>query len=161
MSTQRPTGEVWAELGDMEEEQRESLMEERYLELAALSEEERQAQLRALAPVEYTLPDDKIWPFHRSRLRTWLRMDQSAARRVADSYHEVMQQMPADVGMRRVSIVQTVARSLPLEEEERLRDLVPRVFGETPHGVTEAPESLRETVGDKQRKPWWRFWAAD
>jgi len=159
MSTQRPTGKVWAELGDMEEEQRESLMEERYLELAALSEEERQAQLRALAPVEYTLPDDKIWPFHRSRLRTWLRMDQSAARRVADSYHEVMQQMPADIAMRRVSIVQTVARSVSLDEQERLRALVPRVFGEASTGTGEATKGQSAAGGEKAKRPWWRFWA--
>lgn len=161
MSAQRTIGEAWIELADLEELQRESLMVERYLELAGIPEDERQEQLRAIAPVEYALPEDKIQSFHRSRLRTWLRMDPAAARRIATSYDAVMQQLPGEVGMRRVSIVQTIARSLSLAEQEQLHVLVPHVFGETSHPTGETTDRRQPTAAVRARRPWWAFWRRD
>ena len=93
----------WGRLIDVDEAEREAAMLQRYVALAALPEEERRQQLRAMATAEYALPDAALRTFTRSRLRAWLGMDAEAARRVAASYDAVMREMPATTAMRRIT----------------------------------------------------------
>lgn len=87
----------WGRLIDADEAEREAAMVQRYVALAALPEDERRQQLRAMATAEYALPDAQLRTFTRSRLRAWLGMDAEAARHVAASYDAVMREMPATV----------------------------------------------------------------
>ena len=151
--------EAWEKLADAAEEDRETKMRARYLELAALSEEERCKRLEAMAQAEYALPDDKLRSFTASRLRVWLGMDLEPVRMVASSYDTIMRRMPGTIAMRRVGIVQTLAREFSTGDQGRLRALVPGVFGErpvTPSVAAGSPPSQAATAPKK--KAWWAFW---
>ena len=152
--------EEWAKLSEAETAEREAKMVARYEELAGLSEDERRARLRAMARAEYSLSDERLRPFTISRMRTWLALDEDKAGPVAQSYDAVMQEMPATIAMRRVALVQTLVREFSVEDEERLRRLIPRVFAGAPSRLTglERSESPLQTETATRKKPWWAFW---
>ena len=124
--------ESWARLADLDETEREALMESRYRELALLSEDERRRRLADTAEAEYTLPSGKLRLFHHSRLRSWLRLEPGAAGRVAASYNAVMRRLPGDLIRCRVSVVRSLLRSFPQDQRAHLKSLVPRVWGDGP-----------------------------
>src|SRR5438045_31579 len=103
----------WADLIALDAEAREARMLERYQELAALTEEARRGRGQAMAHAEFSLPDDELRTFTASRLRVWLRLAPEVAQQTAGCCEAVMGQMPGPIAMRRVGIVQTVARDLP------------------------------------------------
>jgi len=150
----------WGQLITLSAEEREARMDERYLALAALPEDERRRQLQAMAHAEYALPDDQLRPFTISRLRVWLRLEPTVAEQVAASYDAVMTQMPGPIAMRRVGLVQTLAREFPPEDEERLRALVPAVFAGQPHRAVGGahPEPTASPPAPQRVRPWWAFW---
>jgi hypothetical protein len=134
-------------------------MASRYRDLAALSEDDRMAKMKAMATAEYRLPDDKLRSFTISRMRTWINLEMDTARAIADSYSAVMLTMPASVAMKRVSLVQTLVTEFTPDEEEKLRELVPTVFAGAPNrklGLDRPGESLQTQAGKK--KPFWKFW---
>ncbi|MBI4297187.1 MAG: hypothetical protein HY676_01510 [Chloroflexi bacterium] len=147
----------WGLLADETEEQREKQMLERYGKVAALSEDERRSRLLAMAKAEYALSDAKLRSFTMSRLRVWLKMELEIAKKVADSYDAVMFLMPGPAAMRRVAIVQTLARGFSSKEQEQLRTLIPRVFADRPIGSAVAPGPAA-APGPSIKKPWWAFW---
>jgi hypothetical protein len=157
--TQQDSDQEWAKLADGDVAAREAQMASRYIELAALSEEERRARLKAMARAEYALPDEKLRPFTVSRMRTWINLDMATARPIADSYNAIMQEMPAGVAMKRVSLVQTLVMEFTPEEEEKLRELAPGAFAGAPSrklGLDRPEDSLAVQVSKK--KPFWKFW---
>jgi len=160
MSMVNGADQGWALLADIEEDQRREQMQARYTELAALSEEERRGRLAGMAKVEYVLPDDKIRAFHLTRLRVWLSMDPTMIQSVAASYDAIMDQLGGDVAMRRIGIVQTLAKSFSATEQEQLRVLLPRIFGD--RGTATSSWGANTSPGLVTRrpvnKPWWAFW---
>lgn len=141
-----------------EEEERRRLMEARYTELAALAEETRRSRLLPMAQAEYALSDDALRRFTMSRLQVWLHMDQEMAKKIAESYDAVMTQLPATAAMRRVALVQTLARNFSPDDQARLRTLLPRVFagaGEAAQARTRAPEPA---AAPAMKKAGWQFW---
>jgi hypothetical protein len=150
----------WSDLVTLDDESREARMRERYTALAALSEDERRHRMRAMAQAEYDLPDGQLRSFTVSRLSVWLGLEPDVARQIATSYDAVMMQMPGPVAMRRVGIVQTLAREFPPEDEERLRDLVPGVFVGQPHRVVTGatPQPSAASAPPQRDRPWWAFW---
>jgi len=150
--------ESWGGLATIDEEGRREQMTARYLELTALAEEERRVRLRAMAEAEYALPDAELRAFTLSRLQTWLALDHDKARIIASSYDAVMQGMAAPVAMRRVGLVQTLGREFSAADEDRLRDLVPAVFGGAPRRVIDPVRSPGPVELSPKRKPWWAFW---
>ena len=157
VAQQQEADQSWSGLIEQDETARESQMLSRYVELAALSDEERMAKMTAMARAEYSLPDDKLRSFTLSRMRTWINLDMEQARKIADSYGAVMQTMPAGMAMKRVSLVQTLVTEFTPEEEEKLRELAPGAFAGAPSRKTglERPDSLAD-VGKK--KPFWKIW---
>jgi hypothetical protein len=159
----------WGQIAALDAPERESRMQARYQDLATLPEDERRQRLRAMAQTEYALPDDELRSFTYSRLRVWLDLDPTVARQIAASYDAVMSQMPGPIAMRRVGIVQTLAKEFPPEDEERLRELVPAVFAGQPHRVTVpppqdvAPPAQAAAPSDPapRSRPWWAFWKRD
>jgi hypothetical protein len=156
----------WGQLATLDAAEREAQMQARYHALATLPEDARRQQLRAMALAEYALPDDELRAFTRSRLRVWLDLETGVAHRIAASYDAVMNQMPGPIAMRRVSIVQTLAKDFPAEDEARLRALVPGVFAGQPPPVTTAappptavpsPPAAPPPAAPRKR-PWWAFW---
>jgi len=160
MVSQEEVDQAWAQLAETDSASREALMVARYVELAAMPEEQRRAKLRAMANAEYSLPDEKLRPFTVSRLRTWLSLDDETAPIIAHSYDAVMLDMPASAAMKRVSLVQTLVTEFSAEEEDRLRELVPRVFAGAPSRRTglAAPGSAVPMEAVSSKKPWWAFW---
>ena len=136
------TDQAWADLAELPEAQRQPEMRRRYIELLALSEEERRNQMVAMAKAEYGLLDDKLRSFTRSRILVWLAMDTGAAGKLSSSYNAVMLHMPGPAAMRRVAHDQTVARELSLEDQARLRALLPAVLG----GIPAIPPTIKEVL---------------
>ena len=109
--------DLWASLADRDESDREQVMKERYIEIAALPEDERQNRLRSMAQAEYSLDKKKLVRLTSSRIRVWLSMHRATAQKVARSYDAAM--------MRRVSGEQAAINTLSREERERYRRLLP------------------------------------
>ncbi len=150
----------WGLLSDLPAQGREEQMQLLFQAIAALPEEEQRTQLRAIANAEYALPDDKLRTLTISRLRAWLQMDPEEARTVANTYDRVVSSMPLSIAWRRVTLVQTLARDFSADEEQRLRTLVPSVFGAAGRRI--ASEAAGGTAPvptlPSQKKPWWAFW---
>lgn len=158
MATPIVKDEAWGALTEVGEAEREPRMRARYLELAALSDGERLVRLRAMAEAEYALPDEKLRPFTTSRMRVWLGLDLPVAQTIARSYDAVMRQMPGPVAMRRVATVQTMARGFSLEDQERLRSLVPGVFAARTDAVSVVPRILTTPApAEAKKRSWWPF----
>ncbi len=139
-------------------------MVERYVELAALSEEERVKRMLAMAFAEYDLPYDELRKFTIPRLNSWLTLDTEVAQRVSSSYDAVMQKMPAEQAMVRVGLVQTLAREFSIEERARLVDLIPRVFGPDDPAVLTSHIQRRQSASrpsertERPSRSWWQIW---
>ncbi len=146
----------------MEEGEREPMMLDRMRALASLDEEERRDQLHGVVAAEYSLPNDKLKPLSKSRLRALLQLEREEAQRFAGSYDAAMQAMPAAAAMRRVTIVQSLASEFSTEEEAQLVELLPNVFaGATSRGGIEATMGLVHGLGSRgetKSKPFWAFW---
>ncbi len=158
--TNQEVDQDWGHLVHQEQAAREAAMVERYQSLAGLDEDERRRRLKSMAAAEYSLSEGDLRSFTLSRMRTWLQLDFETAQVISSSYDAIMQEMPATVAMRRVSLVQTLAREFSAEDEERLRALAPRVFagapGRAPNLDRAEPEAHTATPGRK--RPIWAFW---
>lgn len=108
----------------------ERLMIARYVDLAAMSEDDRQRRLRSMTFAEYAFADEDLRGSTLSRLRAWLTIDQDTAKKIAVSLDAVMAEMPGAVAWRRVALVQTMSREFTSRETLRLRELVPGIFGQ-------------------------------
>ena len=120
-----PSARDWAAIATGPVVLREERLVRYYAALAALPEDARRTELRAMVGVTYGLPDDAFRALTESRLRAWLRLDEAAAARVARSYDAVLGELSARDAMRRVAVVQTLMRDLPEEDQRRLRELNP------------------------------------
>ncbi|MCA9824997.1 MAG: hypothetical protein KC482_16335 [Dehalococcoidia bacterium] len=162
MSNDSSVDPDWAALLDLSAEERDSRMVEAYTGIAALSEEDRQQRLEQLIRTVYAMPDAALRTMTESRLRAWLRMDPGQAATVGRQFETALNGMPANIAMRRVTIVQSVSGNLALEDREKLRHIVPGVLGDEPltfsgNRVDGTPGAAPAPVAAKPR-PWWQFW---
>ncbi|MFH1560841.1 MAG: hypothetical protein ABID84_05480 [Chloroflexota bacterium] len=151
--------QAWGALANATVEERERVMDQRCKELGALSEEERVSQMAAMARAEYALPEVDLRTFTLSRLRTWLKLDEDTGRKMSASYDAVMLNMPGQAAMRRVALVQTLARDFSREDQVKLVALIPNVFGGftdllQPTGFETRPTTERAAPA---KKGWWPF----
>ena len=137
---------AWGELSGLGQAEREDKMRARYQELAKLSESERVDRLFAMAQAEYSLNDERLRPFTTSRMRVWIGMDLETAKTVVASYDKAMEVMPGVAAMRRVTLVQNLAMTFSLEEQSKLRVLVPKIFA----GRGDIAQLVKETAATKQ-----------
>ncbi len=124
--------QAWGALAGVPEAERRNAMKQRYVEVARLPEAELHARMLRMAHAEYALADAALRTFTLSRLQAWLELPEDSARKISASYDAVMQKMSGQAAMRRVSMVQTLARDFSAEDEARLRVLVPGVLGALP-----------------------------
>lgn len=158
MATEITGDQAWGALSDLDAQERESQMLVRYQELAGLSPEGREEKLLAMAHTEYSLPDDRLKEFTRSRIMVWIRMDADDVQKVADSYEAVMKRLPGTMAMRRVGVVQTVSREIEPDQRDRIREIVPNVFSDRPTEVSRSASAASTATPPRQKKPWWAFW---
>src|SRR6266567_8247428 len=149
--------ETWGKLAAAPEDERVAQMQARYHELATHPEADRRAQLQAMAQAEYALPDDSLRGMTVCRLRAFLRLKPEEVTTVVASLEAVMDQMPGSTAMRRVALVQTLARDFSVDEQRQLHEMVPTVFGERPANVAETQPSAPSHPTPVQ-KAWWAFW---
>ena len=160
MATEAQGDTSWADLSRLETSQREAQMNARYEQLVQMEEPERASAMKAMAEAEYALQDDQLRQFTLSRMRTLLQLSEEDARTIIASYDGAMRQLPATMAMRRVALVQSLSLEFSAEDEERLRVLVPTVFGGTPRRSIVAAMEGSPTTSQPPAKqePWWAFW---
>ena len=142
-ASNRKADQAWGMLADVEEEERQTNMLQRYTELAALPEEERVSRLLMMADAEFDLPHGKLRTFTASRLSVWLTLESEVARRISDSFDAAMRKIPGLQTTHWVSMANELAKGRSIEEQERLAALLPSVF----MGVKRTPA----------KKRWWPF----
>lgn len=150
----------WAQLSTLEPAEREAQMAERYRQMPGLSEDERKGQMKSMILAEYSLPEEGLKAFTISRMRTWITLEPEVAPVIAQAYDAVMQQMPAAIAMKRVSLVQTLVLEFSPDDEERLRELAPRVFAGAPSRKLklDRPDGPDLAITAGRKKPFWAFW---
>ncbi len=148
----------WIQLANATEEARDQGVQKRYTDLAAMPEEERRNQMRTMVQALYTLPDDKVHAFTKSRLRAWARMEDASVKRVAASYKAVMDERPSQEAWRRVTMVQSAFKDLTPEERTRLQSLLPQLV---PAATSTTFKPLAPTPPEQpasaKKKGWWPF----
>lgn len=149
MSWGNRADEQWAALAALDEGERRARMAAVYQELASLTEDERRTRMAAMAVAEFALPEEKAREMALSRVCVWTSMDQATATMLLASFEWVMDHGSAQDAMRRIAIVQSLAKTLSAQDAERLRVLVPKAF----------PEKLK-AHGAVKRKRLWEFWKA-
>jgi hypothetical protein len=126
-----------------------------YAAIADQDEAARKASLVHAIESVYRLPDAQLRSMTEARLRAWIALPDEKAKVVGNSFESVMDTMPADIAMRRVTVVQSVAFKLESAELEHLQKIVPRVLGDAAFA---APSMA---MGAGRTKPWWKFWAKE
>ncbi|MCC6238480.1 MAG: hypothetical protein IT299_13040 [Dehalococcoidia bacterium] len=158
---------TWSNLAALGERPRMEAMAERMRRLASVEEAERVRELEAMVLAEYALPEADLHDFTRSRLRAWLELhaqDPGQSHALASAYRAVFQRVPADIALRRASVVQSVAREdLTAEELTELDELIPDVLEPVAHAKKESTPTARlleqqPVAVALERKPRWKFW---
>ncbi|MEO6398199.1 MAG: hypothetical protein ABIP13_06995 [Tepidiformaceae bacterium] len=141
----------WGAIAALDQEGQNSAVFAAYSAMADTDETNRRAALRSAIDTIYGLPDANLRSLTEARLRSWLAMPPESAALVGNSFEAAMDEMPARIAMRRVTVVQSVAFAFPAEELARLQKLVPRVLGDTPLPVP------KMSKGTPSKRPWWKF----
>jgi hypothetical protein len=134
---------------------------EMFARIAAMEESRRRSVLRQLIWTEYGDPAQSR-RLAAERLHAWAtlaRSDLEGARRLGKSYDEPFAELPAEVAMRRATVVQSVV-SAEFTDEERvlLLEVVPGMGRHIPlrtHAVaTKAAPKVQERVTVRRRGSW-------
>ncbi|MGD9932469.1 MAG: hypothetical protein AB7T37_02025 [Dehalococcoidia bacterium] len=143
----------WTAMSKLDQTPQNEAATAAYAKIADLEEAPRKKELMAAIETVYHLPDPQLRSMTEARLRAWLALPPEKASLVGNSFESVMDEGPADIAMRRVTIVQSVASKLTAEEITQLRRVVPRVLGDAPPVTA----SMSAGTGDPP-PPWWAFW---
>ena len=127
--------------------------------LPELNDAEREQEIRQMIEAEYSQDEEGLREITQTRLQAVLALDDEAARKVAETYDSVMNTMPGDIAFRRAAVVQTTARhQFSVDEEAKLRELVPNVLGEKPKEISVDTPGPQEPVEAYPKRRWWMFW---
>jgi len=143
----------WEAIASLDREAQVAAVTAAYAAIARQDEEARRTSLASAIESVYRMPDGQLISMTEARLRAWLALPDEDAAAVGNSFEAVMDGMPADIAMRRVTVVQSVAFKLSNEELAHLQRIVPRVLGDSP------PATVSMAKGTGKPKPWWKFWA--
>ncbi|MCA9821159.1 MAG: hypothetical protein KC495_05525 [Dehalococcoidia bacterium] len=143
----------WTAMSQLEQDAQDEAATAAYAAIADFDEADRRTELASAIEIIYRLPDPQLRSMTEARLRAWLALPPEKAAIVGNSFESVMDAGPADIAMRRVTVVQSVAFKLTPEEIAQLRNVVPRVLGDAPPPTA----SMSEGTGAPP-PPWWAFW---
>ena len=140
MTTQAQPDAIWAALADLDDEQRQKAMFQRFRTLEDSAEEKRQSELAAMVAAEDAMSDEAIYPFALSQLRVWAQLareDLPKAKAIASGYEQVYGGLAGTSAWRRATVVQTIARlDLSAEEIDAIAELVPSLMRQIPRAHT-------------------------
>jgi hypothetical protein len=168
MTTNADADTSWSALAEQDDDARHRAMTERYRAIAAQADDARIQTLTSMINAEFALDDATLLPFTTSRLNAiiaFAREDMDAAKVLANAYDRVFDTMGAVAAMRRASMVQTAARTMPTDDIDTLDALFPSLVRQVPRAHTEALtrtasqdriEAARQSQANK--KPFWKFW---
>jgi alkanesulfonate monooxygenase SsuD/methylene tetrahydromethanopterin reductase-like flavin-dependent oxidoreductase (luciferase family) len=168
MTTGADADTSWSALSEQPDDARVQAMTERYRQMAGQSDEMRAQTLSSMINAEFTLDDVALLSFTSSRLNAiiaYAREDMDGAKAIAGTYDQVFDKMGAVAAMRRASMVQTAARTMPTEDIDTLDQLFPSLVRQVPRAHTDALtrtasqdriEAARQSQANK--KPFWKFW---
>ena len=145
----------WQAIADLDQDGQTAAVTTAFAAIAEQDEATRNASLVRSIETVYRLPDEKLRSMTEARLRAWIALPEDKAAVVGNTFESVMDTMPVDIAMRRVTVVQSVAFKLTSDELAHLQHIVPRVLGET------AVASPSMAMGTGKANPWWKFWAKD
>lgn len=171
MTSEVQADTAWAALSELDAAPREQAMEERFARLASKAEDERLTEAEGMIRAEYGLEDEHLHPFTTSRLRAWIALekrDPAQANAAVAAYDKVFDTLPANLAMKRASVVQTVARAdLSGDEIDVLFELIPSLVRTVPRARQDAlrstasqdrVEEARTSQAVSDAKPFWKFW---
>ena len=168
MTTGADADTSWSALAEQDDDARQRAMIERYRTMAAQPDDARTQTLASMINAEFALDDATLLPFTASRLNAiiaFAREDMDQAKVVASTYDAVFDKMGAVTAMRRASMVQTAARTMPTEDIDTLDQLFPSLVRQVPRAHTEAltrtaSQDRIEAARQSQltKKPFWKFW---
>jgi len=171
MATDAQMDATWSALSELDPAARQQAIEERFARLAAKAEAERFTEAESMIRAEYSLPDEPLHAFTAARLRAWIALskrDPAQVTAAARAYDHVFNLLPADMAMKRATVVQTVARAeLTSEEIEALFDIIPSLVRQLPRAKQDAArsnasqdrvEEARVGQAARDKKPFWKFW---
>jgi len=167
-------GAQWSALAALDEQERLRGMREQIDSVLAMEPEARGEALNAMVRAEYELDDAALRAFTASRLRLWAEIaeqDLESAQTLARGYDAVFDTLPANLAMRRASVVQSVVRGeLAPEQVEKLFEVIPSMLRQVPRTpVAQASAQPTSKKAAKKaaakarpitaRTPVWKFWA--
>ncbi|MBI2867655.1 MAG: hypothetical protein HYX97_04900 [Chloroflexi bacterium] len=156
---QVPADQEWAKLAEADEKTREAQIRTRYVELASVSDDERQKRVAAMAQAEFALPDDQMRAFTLSRMRVGLGLEPDMMRKISTTYDAIADQLPGTIAMRRIALLQTLVKEFSPDEQQRLRAMSPHIFAvPAVTVVATTPPPAPSQAAQPTSKPRWAFW---
>lgn len=158
---------TWSALASSNGEPRRREMEDRFTQLAILSEPERVDAIEGMLRAEFTLSEHDLHTFTEDRFHAWIALngrDPAQAGMAVRGYDAAMERLPADMAMRRASVTQGVARDMTAEDIAALHGFVPSLRQSVPLaavGVKEDRahvEAARDRTASRNARPFWKFW---
>lgn len=146
---------AWFAVGALNEQEKVQAMLEKYSEIAALSDSERNDRVSTMLRAEHDMLDDRLRAMMASRLQALLQMDDEAAGSIGAAVASGAQRLPSEQAMLHVAIAQRLRTDLPEEDQNRLMALDPALVGERRQPVR-APRQEAEQPAPRRRW-WWPF----
>lgn len=163
LTTQAQPDASWAALADLDDEQRQKAMLERFRKLEDTAEEQRLSELAAMVAAEDAMSEEGIYPFTLSQLRVWAQLaeqDLTKAQAIANGYEQVYGGLAGTLAWRRATVVQTIARlDLTADEVDGIAELVPSLMRQIPRARTNILErgaDEAEALRARRAAPLWK-----
>ncbi len=157
--------ESWSALAGLDAVSARSQMAERFRAITKLPAEEQREKLRSMIVAEYALDEPGLLEFTGRRLRSLLDLELKDAIAVSEGYGKIFNDMPGEMAMRRVTVVQSVAREMSAVEVDALQHIMPGLVDSIPsmlrHETAEAQTaqgSSTASTAAATKKPAWKFW---
>jgi hypothetical protein len=125
---------------------------------ATMDDDERSRQIRKVFDAKEALSEEQKQGVVTTLITSLLRLDDAAAKRVAASYQSLLDAGAGDFAFQQTALIQTAAHDLPVEDGERLRNLLPNVFGDKPAEESVKTPGPQEPAEGYPEKRWSTFW---
>ena len=127
----------WVAIAALDEDGLTAAVTAAYAMIADQDEGGRHDSLVEAISTVYVMPDPQLRSMTEARLRAWIALPPEKAAVVGNSFELVMDEMPANLAMRRVTVVQSVAFRLKPEELALLQNRAPRPRRHSGGGATD------------------------